>query len=72
MSTNNLNKLTGVREEVFNIFLQMLPTCKSKVSKENRILTFLIKIKIRMSFDALFVIFKLYLTIIEKNISIIE
>jgi len=67
-NSKKFSTLTGVSKEVFQLFLNMLPnvTHIKKVSKENRLLIFLIKMKSGMSFSEISEFFMLDISTVSR------
>lgn len=63
-----LNFLSGVNFAVFNLLLKVLPKSKSmKISRENKLLIFLMKMKLGLTFASLSVIFDVHQTSISRT-----
>ncbi|XP_069688224.1 uncharacterized protein [Periplaneta americana] len=64
---SQLNVLAGVNTEIFNLFLNLLSdSTQRKISKENKLLIFLMKMKLALPFAALAVIFNVHRSTISR------
>lgn len=62
-----LKDLTGTTYKVFNLLLSLIPiSCNSSVTKENRLLIFLLKIKLGITYSAISVLFNLNRTTVTR------
>lgn len=64
---SQLKDLTGTKFKVFNLLLSFIPdSCYSFVSKENRLMIFLIKMKLGISYSAISVLFNVNRSTISR------